>query len=79
MRRPKEKNKTRVNPVLQHGTEKFKELLRLFFDKFAGLPTLYIIVDCSATKQLTKKKDMLSQLAFSGKHAEQSVWVISKR
>ena len=51
----------------------------IFFDKFAGQPTLYIIDDCSATKELTKKKDMLSQLAFSGRHAEQSVWVISQR
>ena len=40
---------------------------------------MYIIDDCSATKELTKKKDMLSQLAFSGRHAEQSVWVISQR
>ena len=51
----------------------------IFFDKFAGRPTLYIIDDCCATKELTKKKDMLSQLAFSGRHAEQSVWVISQR
>ena len=39
----------------------------------------YIIDDCSATKELTKKKDMLSELAFSGRHADQSVWVISQR
>ena len=49
------------------------------FDKLAGKPTLYIIDDCSATKELTKKKDMLSELAFSGRHANQSVWVISRR
>ena len=29
-------------------------LLRMFFNKFAGIPTLYIIDDCSATKELTK-------------------------
>ena len=61
------------------GTERFQELLRLLFDKLAGKPTLYIIDDCSATKELTKKKDMLSELAFSGRHADQSVWVISQR
>ena len=59
------------------GTERLQELLRLFFDKLTGKPTLYIIDDCSATKELTKKKDMLSELAFSGRHANQSVWVIS--
>ena len=57
----------------------FKNCCVCFFDKFAGRPTLYIIDDWSATKELTKKKDMLSQLAFSGRHAEQSVWVISQR
>ena len=40
---------------------------------------MYIIDDCSATKELTKRKDMLSQLALSGRHAEQSVWIISQR
>ena len=79
VRRPKEKNIFLVNPVLPDGTEKLQELLRLYFNRFAGSPTLYIIDDCSATKELTKKKDMLSQLAFSGRHAEQSVCVISQR
>ena len=51
----------------------------MFFNKYAGSPTLYIIDDCSAAKELTKKKDMLSELSFSGRHAEQSVWVISQR
>ena len=77
--RPKDKNIIIVNPVMRDGTERLQELLRYFFDRFAGNPTLYIIDDCSATKELTKKKDMLSQLAFSGRHAEQSVWVISQR
>ena len=79
MHRPKDKSIIIVNPVMRDGTERLQELLRYFFDKFAGRPTLYIIDDCSATKELTKKKDMLSQLAFSGRHAEQSVWVISQR
>jgi hypothetical protein len=79
VRKPKNKNIIIVNPVLPNGQEKLQELLRYFFDKYAGSPTLYIIDDCSATKELTKKKDMLSELAFSGRHAQQSVWVISQR
>ncbi|CAG2187356.1 RNF213 [Mytilus edulis] len=59
--------------------EKLQELLRMFFKKYAGHSTLYIIDDCSATKRTNKEKDMLSELAFSGRHAEQSVWVISQR
>lgn len=78
VRNPKNKNIIIVNPVY-NGEEKLQELLRIFFKKYAGSPTLYIIDDCSATKELTKKRDMLSELAFSGRHAEQSVWVISQR
>ena len=74
----KTKNIEMVNPIV-NDEEKLQELLRVFFHKYAGSPTLYIIDDCSATKELTKKKDMLSELAFSGRHAEQSVWVISQR
>ena len=44
-----------------------------------GEPTPYIIDDCSASTALTKEKDMLSMLAFSGRHAEQSVWVLTQK
>ena len=77
MQRPKDKNITIVNPVSTDGHEMLQVLLRFFFNKNAGSPTLYIIDDCSAIKELTKKKDMLS--AFYGRHAEQLVWVISQR
>ena len=50
--------------------------LRAFYTMFTGQPTLIIIDDCSASKALTKK-DMLSELAFSGRPAQQSVWVFS--
>ena len=78
VRKPKTKTIIIVNPLI-NGEEKLQELLRMFFNKYAGSTTLYIIDDCSATKELIKKKDMLSELAFSGRHAEQSVWVISQR
>ena len=78
IRKPKNKNIIIVNPIVKEE-EKLQELLRIFFNKYAGYSTLYIIDDCSATKELTKKRDMLSELAFSGRHAEQSVWVISQR
>ena len=59
--------------------ERLHDYLRAFYSMFAGEPALYIIDDCSASKALTKKKDMLSELAFSGRHAQQSVWVLSQR
>ena len=44
-----------------------------------GEPTLYIIDDCSASTALTKTKEMLSMLAFSGRYTEQSVWVLTQK
>ena len=75
---PKSKNLKIINPI-QNNVERLQELLRIFFKEHQGTPTLYVIDDCSATKELTKKRDMLSELAFSGRHAEQSVWVITQR
>ena len=58
--------------------EKLHEWLRALFGVAADTPTLYLIDDMAATKALTKKRDMLSELAFSGRHAKQSVWVWCK-
>lgn len=64
--------------VLDPG-ERLHDWLRLFYKLFQGESALYIIDDCSATKALTQKKDTLSELAFSGRHAEQSVWVVTQK
>ncbi|CAG2229621.1 unnamed protein product [Mytilus edulis] len=64
VRKPKTKNLIIVNPIVEvreangslYEEEKLQELLRMFFKKYAGHSTLYIIDDCSATKELTKKK-----------------------
>ncbi len=53
--------------------------MRGFYALFQGSPTLYVIDDCSAKVAMTKKKDMLSELAFSGRHALQSVWVLTQK
>ena len=59
--------------------ERLNDWLRLLYDCFTSEPTLYIIDDCSGEKALMKKRDMLSKLAFSGCHAEQSVWVLTQK
>ena len=59
--------------------ERLHDCLRALYQCFQGEPTLYIIDDCSASKALTKKKDALSELAFSGRHAQQSVWVLTQK
>ena len=58
--------------ILDPG-ERLQDYLQAFYLVFKGEPTLFIIDDCSATKALTEKKDMLSELAFSGRHAEISI------
>ena len=58
--------------------ERFHDYLRAFYLVFQGEPKLYVIDDSSATKALTKK-DMLSELAFSGRHAKQSVWLLTQK
>ena len=64
--------------VLDPG-ERLHDYLRAFYLVFKGEPTLFIIDDCSATKALTKKKDMLPELASSGRHADISVWVLTQK
>ena len=64
--------------VLDPG-ERLHDYLRAFYLVVKGEPTLFIIDDCSATKALTKKRDMLSELAFSGRHANISVWVLTQK
>ena len=59
--------------------ERLHDYLRAFYLVFQDEPTLYVINDCSATKALTNKKDMLSELAFGGLHTKQSVWVITQK
>ena len=59
--------------------DRLHDTIRAFYMIFKGESTLYIIDDCSASQALTKKKDMLSELAFSGRHAKQSVWVLTQK
>ena len=55
------------------------EILRVLISRFQGSSTLYLLDDLSAAKALTKLKDMLSELAFSGRHANESVRVLNQR
>ena len=59
--------------------ERLHDWLRVLYQRFQGESTLYIIDDCSAKAALTKKKGMLSDLAFSGRHALQSLWICSQK
>ena len=63
---------------------KLHTAIKAFYDTFKGDETLFIIDDCAATKDLSyrKHKDsncMISELAFSGRHAKQSCWILSQK
>ena len=58
------------------------DALKLFFETHGKLDqnhTLFLIDDCSSQKGMTKKKRMLSELAFSGRHLNCSVWVLTQK
>lgn len=65
--------------IVRDPGERLHDYLRVLYQVFQGEPTLYTIDDCSAKAALTKKKDMLSELAFSGRHAKQSIWVLTQK
>ena len=43
------------------------------------IQTLFIIDNCSAEGEITKKRDALSELAFSGRHRNHSLWVLMQK
>ena len=50
------------------------EWIKLFKNALKGYQTLFIIDDCSAEGKINKKRDALSELAFSGRHRNHSLW-----
>ena len=58
---------------------KLNEWIRLFKSALKGHQTLFIIDDCSAEGEINKKRDALSELAFSGRHRNHSLWVLMQK
>ena len=52
---------------------KSNEWIRLFKSTLKGHQALFIIDDCSAEVEINKKRDSLSELAFSGRHKNHSL------
>ena len=55
------------------------EWIRLFKDTLKVHQTLFIINDCSAEGEINEKRDALSELAFSGRHRNHSLWVLTQK
>ena len=58
---------------------KLNEWISLFQNTLKGHQTLFIIDDYSAEGEINKKRDALSQLAFSGRHRNHSSWVLTQK
>ena len=59
--------------------DKINAWIRLFTNTFKGHETLFIVDDCSAEGEINKKRDALSELAFSGRHKKHSMWVLTQK
>ena len=58
---------------------KLNEWIKLFKNTFKGHQTLFIVEDYSAEVEINKKRDSLSELAFSGRHRNHSLWVLMQK
>ena len=58
---------------------KLNEWIRLFKNTLKGRQAFFIIDDCSAEGEINKKRDALSELAFSGRHRNHCLWVLTQK
>ena len=58
---------------------KLNERIKLFKNALKGHQTLFIIDDSSAEGEINKKGDALSELAFSSRHRNHSLWVLMQK
>ena len=58
------------------------DTLKAFFEiigKVDESQVLFLVDDCSAEKGMKKKQQMLSELAFSGRHLNCSLWILTQK
>ena len=58
--------------------EEINDLLGICEDFFSGKNTLIILDDCAVSK-ISKSNQQVINLAFSGRHAGLSVWVLTQQ
>ena len=65
--------------IVCHMEGKLNEWIKLFRNTLKFAQTLFIIDDRSAEGEINKKRDALSELAFSGRHRNHSIWVLTQK
>ena len=58
---------------------KVNEWIKLFRNTLKFRQTLFIIDDCSAEGEINKKRDALSELAFSGRLRNHYLWGLNTK
>ena len=58
---------------------KLNEWIKLFKSALKDHQTLFVIDDCSDQNEIKMKRDALSELAFSGRHRNHSLWVLTQK
>jgi len=70
------------NELLPKSDDPLNDTLKVFFENYGKLDesqVLFLVDDCSSQKGMTKKKRMLSELAFSGRHLNCSLWILTQK
>ena len=70
---------TDENIIIVNPSNRLSECLDYYYKMFENTNTLFLIDDCSAERDITKKRDSLARLAFSGRHAQISVWILTQK
>ena len=60
-------------------SDKLDQCLEHFYKLFEGTQTLFILDDVAAESEMCRKRKMLSKLAFSGRHANVSVFLLTQK
>ena len=68
-----------VNPQEYGGLDRALRLNYEAIRKLDDSQVLFIIDDCSALNDIKRKNQMLSELAFSGRHYDCSVWILTQK
>ena len=70
---------TDENIIIVNPSNQLSECLDYYYKLFENTTTLFLIDDCSAERDIIKKRNSLAKLAFSGRHAGISVWILTQK
>ena len=65
--------------IMRDVEGEFNEWIKLVRITLKFRQTLFIIDDCSAEGEINKKRDALSELSFSGRHMNHSLWILMQK